>query len=136
MVGVLSTQVKDHLIAAGRPSDHIEVTGNPAFDEQVKHYNANHQTIQKKRKQRPFTVLWASRIEPSTTQLSLADGDPKLPREVEQQLLKIAYTHPDWQLIFRHHPNESPPAIWTPFVSVHKVKTSARYSNWLMWSSP
>lgn len=110
MVGVLSAQVKDQLIAAGRPADHIEVTGNPAFDEQVKHYNANQQPIREKRNQLPFTVLWASQVEPSTTQLSLIDGDPELPRKVEKQLLKIAYAHPDWQLIFRHHPNELPPS--------------------------
>ncbi len=104
-VCVLSTSVKERLVAAGRPAMHITVTGNPAFD------RLGDPTLRLRglelRAARGWSdhrvVTWASQPEPD---------DPRLPRRIEEQLIAALPSHPDWQLVLRPHPSDShaPPA--------------------------
>jgi len=104
---VLSEEVKASLVDAGRSSESIVVTGNPAFDPLVNYYRSRKNEINQKRRKRPFTVLWASQLEPAYCGDMRKSGDENLPNKVESELECIFSKRKDWQLIVRNHPNET-----------------------------
>lgn len=103
---VLSESVKDYLIEKGRAEKSIVVTGNPAFDEMAKYYEKNKRALIDKRLNSPFTVLWASQIEPEYNVEMGTHGNPNLPISLEKHILEIFVKHPNWKLIVRNHPSE------------------------------
>lgn len=108
-VCVLSEDVKQTLVDAGRTADSVVVTGNPAFDflVDVKQAVAERRKAKQRDPQRyTTTVLWASQPEPKTHPFTGQAGDERLPRQVEAQLLLLAEQYPDWQWVFRPHPSE------------------------------
>lgn len=106
-VCVLNAEVRARLIAAGRPAEHLHVTGNPVFDRlgdpslaaRAAQLRAAHGWGPGVR-----VITWASQPEPA---------DPQVPRRVEAALLAALGGHPDWHLVIRPHPSDSyvlPPA--------------------------
>lgn len=89
-----STITADNLAASGVDRSSIVVTGNPAFDalsqiSQIQPEPNRHQLGLDHR----FTILWASQHLPDSARIL-------------DELLSIARTHPEWQLIVRPHPSE------------------------------
>jgi hypothetical protein len=103
---VLSNHVRDHLIEKGCAADKVCVTGNPAFDSLVSYYNQNRNDIERQRSARPYTVLWASQVEPEYAGDLGKRGDPGLPEKVEKVLLEGLLDDERFHLIIRNHPNE------------------------------
>lgn len=100
-VCVISDHVKDHIVAAGRRSDEVVVTGNPAFDQLA------YLTVPASLGPKKTTILWASQVEPEQHPMS-ADiyGDPELPVRIERKICEIARKMPYAHFILRHHPSE------------------------------
>lgn len=107
-VCVLSDFVKQRLIKAGRNSDEIVVTGNPIFD-RLSEYQGKSDYFRKKKDwgKDVKVILWASQPEPEKHPFADKNGNPKLPREIDEKLLDILTRHPDWYLVIRPHPSES-----------------------------
>ena len=105
VICVLAGSVRDRLVAAGRPLEHIQITGNPVFDRLADPLLGtrgldlrsvrlwNHQRV----------ITWASQPEPT---------DPQLPRRIEATLIAALETNPAWHLVIRPHPSDiyPPPA--------------------------
>ena len=100
-VCVISDHVKDHIVAAGRRSDEVVVTGNPAFDQLA------YLTVPASLGPKKTTILWVSQVEPEQHPMS-ADiyGDPELPVRIERKICEIARKMPYAHFILRHHPSE------------------------------
>lgn len=109
-VCVLNDGVRDMLVREGRPTDEIQITGNPAFD--GIHDPVVIQAGRDLRQKRGwdgdrFTVLYASTPEPARHPFTGVAGDPTLSYRVEARLREIIRTRPDLELVLRRHPNEN-----------------------------
>ncbi len=107
---VLNPQVAASLVAAGRPAQHLHVTGNPAFD--GIHDPA---VIAQGRALRYDTgwsahrvLFYASSPEPQEVTGIAGRGDPAWPRRIEARLIEAVEAHPDLALWVRRHPSEAP----------------------------
>lgn len=116
-VCVLSGSVKEYLVQKGRSDSTIHVTGNPSFDSLVKTFNKKEKEIISLKRDRKFTVLWASQQEPEYVGDLSEYGNIGLPINVENALLGIFKNKPNWQLVVRNHPNELP-RCYPDFVKV------------------
>lgn len=111
---VPSSFAKDTLIANGRASSDIVITGNPAFDTLV--------AASKKKFKKPSNrVLWASQPEPKYFAETDTYGDPLLPNKIESKLIEIFKNRSDWKLVIRNHPNEAP-RKYPEFVETSNIK--------------
>lgn len=109
-VCVLSEKIKSNLVNAGRCSERIVVTGNPAFDELIDYQgNEARQQLRKARgwEEKDIALVWLSSPEPRQSHFDGARGDVELPRKIEQELCEIAQGNVVDHVIFRRHPNES-----------------------------
>ncbi len=100
VVCVLGQPVVDHLVAAGRPREHLVITGNPVFDRLGDPALVERGLALRAARgwQERRVILWASQPEPA---------DPQLPRRIEQALIAAAAAaHPDWLVLLRPHPND------------------------------
>ena len=108
---VLNEEVKQAFVSAGRPAHSIHVTGNPAFDalddpgfrdqgSRWRH-DAGWDGL--------HVLLYASSPEPRAIPDVPGEGDPRLPRDVENQLIEAVKANPDLALWIRRHPSEAPP---------------------------
>lgn len=107
---VLNEAVRAEFIAAGRPREHIHVTGNPAFDSlrdpalpaqgaalrRAAGFEAHH------------VLLLATSPEPVQVSGIEGRGDPTWPRRIEQRLIDIVRADPRLALWLRRHPSEPP----------------------------
>jgi predicted glycosyltransferase len=105
---VLSDFVKQNFVRAGRSSDEVVVTGNPAFDRLLEY---KHKTMAMRKKKAWSddikVILWASQPESAQHPFVDKSGNPELPREVDRVLLAIVSKHPEWRLVIRPHPSET-----------------------------
>ena len=105
---VLSGYAKNILVNAGRKSDEIVITGNPAFDElasaEILQNGAAHKLSMGWGNKK--VLLWASQPEPPP--------HVNLPREIDQALFKLIEKNKDWQLVLRPHPSETLPYVSYP----------------------
>ncbi len=107
-VCVLSDFVKDLVTRGGRDPNDVVITGNPAFDRLADdglQEKANKFRLQKNW-ENDRLILWASQPEFKQHHFTGAKGNPELPRQVDQVLIKALKNHPDWRLIIRPHPSE------------------------------
>jgi len=107
---VLNPQVAQSLVAAGRPAQHLHVTGNPAFDSL--HDPA---VIAQGRAMRQDTgwsaqrvLFYASSPEPEQVTGITGRGDPAWPRRIEAKLIEAVQADPALALWVRRHPSEAP----------------------------
>jgi UDP-N-acetylglucosamine 2-epimerase len=102
VICVLTGSVRDRLVAAGRPPEHIQVTGNPVFDRLadplLRTRGLDLRNTRQWSQQRVIT--WASQPEPS---------DPQLPRRIEATLIAALAKNPTWHLVIRPHPSDTYP---------------------------
>ncbi len=109
-VCVLNPQVAASLVAAGRPADHVHVTGNPAFD--TIHDPAVIAQGQALRREAGWSsqrvVFYASSPEPEEVTGIAGRGDPHWPRRIETQLIETVQRDPALALWVRRHPSEAP----------------------------
>lgn len=108
-VCVLTQSVKDMLCEAGRLTDEVVVTGNPAFDKLA---DPNVKVLGKKlRKSKGWEdkkiILWCSQPEPASHPFTGEQGDPQLPFTIEKKLKEICDGHDNWELFVRPHPSEN-----------------------------
>ncbi len=107
---VLNPQVAASLVAAGRPADHVHVTGNPAFDSI--HDPAVIAQGQAFRREAGWSaqrvVFYASSPEPEEVTGIAGRGDPAWPRRIEAQLIEAVQRDPSLALWVRRHPSEAP----------------------------
>jgi hypothetical protein len=108
-VCVLNDSVRDRLLAHGRDTHEIAVTGNPAFDQLRTPENI--QAGAQLRRVRGWDdgkkiILWASQIEPLKHPFVDLLGDPTLPCRVEQSLREIVIADENLRLVVRYHPSE------------------------------
>ncbi len=107
---VLNPQVAASLVAAGRPADHLHVTGNPAFD--TIHDPAVIAQGQALRREAGWSsqrvVFYASSPEPEEVTGIAGRGDPHWPRRIETQLIETVQRDPALALWVRRHPSEAP----------------------------
>lgn len=107
---VLNSQVAASLVAAGRPADHLHVTGNPAFDNI--HDPAVIAQAQALRREAGWSaqrvVFYASSPEPDEVTGIAGRGDPAWPRRIETQLIETVQRDPALALWVRRHPSEAP----------------------------
>lgn len=103
-VCVLNEFTKKKLIEAGRPSDEIIITGNPAFDalNLKEHIDAAAAYRNQHNLQKQTTILWASSTLPT---------DVELANHTENKLIELALKNPHFTVIIRPHPNEPPRKI-------------------------
>jgi len=103
VVMVMSAPVRDILVAAGRPSNEIIVTGNPAFDVLADPDipAAADQWRRASGLNRRIVILFASQPVP---------GRPQINLDVARHLAGIAAAR-GWSLVVRPHPNETRPVI-------------------------
>jgi hypothetical protein len=120
-VHVLNDAVKDSFVKHGRPTEHIHVTGNPAFDSlfieetkdrAVQMRNEREWDVSKK------TILYASSPEAERHPFTGVTGDPKLPRILEEKLRRFVRNRQDLELIIRRHPSEEPVTMQSPNVHI------------------
>ena len=102
---VFDESVKKFLENEGRRAADVVVTGNPSFDQLAQCYKDQKKDIGDERENGDYTILWASQREPEYEPETMGHGDPRLPVEIESQLMKIIAKH-NWKLIVRSHPNE------------------------------
>jgi len=104
-VCVLSEYVKDLMLSAGRDSEAVVVTGNPAFDGLIpwKEKVKQRQGIDRFEKR---NILWASQPEPEMHPFTKQKGDSQLPRKIEQELFSLAEKNPSLSIVLRPHPSE------------------------------
>ena len=125
---VISDDVKNRIIAAGRSSDEVIVTGNPAFDEllegQDSHQREKIRNSKGWRKNEKI-VLFASSVEPEEHPYSNRKGDVLLPIKVEKELNDIAAKKPNIKVVIRPHPNDFRP----PLISSERVEISNEEDN-------
>ena len=107
---VLNEAVRDSLVNAGRPPDDVKVTGNPAFDTVLDpaliaagaayRREAGWDSLR--------VCLYASSPEPLSIPGVAGNGDPALPRLVEEALMEAVMANPALALWVRRHPSEAP----------------------------
>jgi len=108
---VLNEEVRASLVAAGRPATDVHVTGNPAFDG----VNAPRMQALGRRLRAEagwdglHVCLYASSPEPRRYPGIAGTGDPRLPRRIEETLVRAVRGDPRLALWVRHHPSEPPP---------------------------
>lgn len=98
-VSVLNNYAKSMLVEMGRKPEEIIVTGNPAFDRiNDESYKEKSQTYRQKHSlDNQTTILWA--------RSALAE-DLALSEKIEQKLINLALSHPQYTVIIRPHPND------------------------------
>lgn len=115
---VLNPQVAASLVEAGRPSGHVRVTGNPAFDGiRDPALVALGQALRRDvgwEGQRVF--LYASSPEPEAVTGIAGHGDPAWPQCIEAQLVEAVLADPSLALWVRRHPSEA---------SAHDIRAAA-----------
>lgn len=128
-VCVLSDFVRDYFIELGRAPDDLVVTGNPVFDNLSKftssqnHKNRRINSLNSSDKS--FTILWASQPEPISHPFHpQKTGDSFLPRNIDEELFKIARNHPNFLIYIRLHPSEN--VVYTVNELPHNVKISPK----------
>ena len=96
------------LLSRGFRSEHLKLTGNPAFDSlQDFDPNAVLALRQKlKLSEDSKLILWASQIEPATHPQTGCKGNTRLPEQIEAKLREWVGDRKDSKLIVRYHPNE------------------------------
>lgn len=107
---VLNESVRQRMIALGRPSTEVTVSGNPAFDSlhDPKMIAAGHRL----RADRGwgtggrFVILWASSPEPELHPFTGEPANPDFPSSVEEELRRIVASDSRLELIIRRHPSE------------------------------
>ncbi|MCI4440796.1 UDP-glycosyltransferase [Tibeticola sp.] len=107
---VLNDAVRERFIAAGRPAEHIFVTGNPAFDG-LRNPMLPAQGAALRRAagwEDLHVLLLATSPEPERIPGIAAVGDPQWPRRIEQRLIEIVQANPRLALWLRRHPSEPP----------------------------
>jgi hypothetical protein len=107
-VCVFSDYVKRLLIEAGRDSDDIAVTGNPAFDGLADY---NHSSVAMEMRRRKGwagkkLVLWCSQVEPEIHPFTGERGDVDLPGKILRTLEDACKKNEGWHLLVRKHPSE------------------------------
>ena len=106
-VCVLNDAVRRKLLDAGRPVQHVVVTGNPAFDSvydpAVRERGA---ALRRARGWDGPVWLWASQLEPAAHVTTGEAGDQELPRKILRRLQGLTKRHPGLQLVIRPHPSE------------------------------
>lgn len=107
-VCVLNEGVRRSLVDAGRPADHVHVTGNPAFDA-----INDAQVVERGAALRRATgwegmhvCLYASSPEPHRIPGVAGEGDVRFPRAIERVLLATVEANPALALWVRRHPSE------------------------------
>ena len=107
---VLNQQVATDLVAGGRPSVQVHVTGNPAFDGiRDPDLVARGQSLRRDAGWLGLRVfLYASSPEPEAVTGIAGRGDPTWPRRVEARLIEAVRADPSLALWVRHHPSEAP----------------------------
>lgn len=108
-VCVLNESVREMFLRVGREPNEIVTTGNPAF-ETLTGADAARAGAQLKLARGwgddKKTVLWASQEEPARHPFEDVQGDPQLPRRIEEELRKIVAQRDDVRLVVRYHPSE------------------------------
>ena len=106
---VLNPQVSASLVAAGRPANHIHVTGNPAFDSI--HDTAVITQGQALRRDVGWSaqrvLVYASSPEPQEVAGIIGRGDPAWPHRIETLLIETVRANPSLALWVRRHPSEA-----------------------------
>lgn len=114
-VCVLNDAVRDFFVAAGRPADHLRVTGNPAFDALADpaHRDAGARLREAWSAGRErVMVLWASQPELVSHPTAPGKvGDPTFPSRVGHALRDWASHDPGRLVLARPHPSESGPVL-------------------------
>lgn len=108
-VCVLNESVREMFLAYGRLPHEVVVTGNPAFDRLTAPETlAQGAGLRRERgwDDGLITLLWASQIEPDRHPFADLQGDPTLPRLVEQVLREFVAGNPLYRLVVRYHPSE------------------------------
>ncbi len=127
-VCVISNYVKEKMLKAGRCTDEVEVTGNPAFDELLS-YQDKHKIRSFRRSKKwadsEKVVLWASSIEPEHHPYSDVQGDISLPLKIEKELNELVNNNPNIRLVIRPHPNDKR----MPLVESDRVDVSTQDDN-------
>jgi hypothetical protein len=110
LVCVLNDAVRDSLIAAGRPAADVRVTGNPAFDTVLDPaFIAAGAALRRDAGwDRQHVCLYASSPEPVSYPGFSQQGDPALPRRIEQALVDAVIADASLALWIRRHPSELP----------------------------
>jgi hypothetical protein len=109
-VCVLNESVRDSLIRAGRPAEHVRVTGNPAFDtvNDPAMVAAGAAYRREAGWDNLHVCLYASSPEPVGIPGVVGSGDSSLPRRAEQSLIAAVEANPSLALWVRRHPSEAP----------------------------
>lgn len=103
---VLSEQVRQAYLDAGRMPEEVVTTGNPAFDNLNVMAPIAETNRAKRRKNESYTIFWASQPEPECHPMTGAPANPRLPMEVEAVLAQALEDRIHWNLIIRLHPSE------------------------------
>lgn len=123
-VCVLNERVRQMFLAHGRLPHEIIVTGNPAFDRLTAPETIAQGAVLRRERgwdDGRITLLWASQIEPERHPFADRQGDPTLPRRVEQELRAFIAAQPGYRLVVRYHPSER-----VKFVPGERVEFSPR----------
>jgi len=112
-VCVLNDHVREFLVAAGRDSGQVVVTGNPAFDTLLAPATAERGRALRRRQgwEGRRVVLWPTQVEPAVHPFDGRAGDPGLPACVLSRLAAWTQSHPDAILCVRPRAGEAPPAL-------------------------
>jgi hypothetical protein len=108
-VCVLNEAVRDFLLHAGRAPGQIVVTGNPAFDALFDPLvQREGRELREARGWRDkHVVLWASQVEPAIHPFNGQPGNPRLPAQVLEALVRWALARSDVVLCLRARPGET-----------------------------
>lgn len=97
---VINELAKSIITNAGRPSEEVIVTGNPAFDSLAKKESfISGRSYKEAKKLRGPVILWAR---------SAIAKDIQIADEFEESLIKFATANKEYTVILRPHPNEFP----------------------------
>lgn len=107
-VCVLSTGVRQKLVAMGRNGSEIIVTGNPAFDRLAQSSLAEEGTRMRRARgwSEKRVVLYASQVEAAFHPFNGQKGNTTLPAAVEAELTAMASELKDVVVVVRPHPSE------------------------------
>lgn len=113
LVCVLNESVRTFLVAAGRASEQVVVTGNPAFDTlnapEVQAQGQHMRLVQGWGGRR--VILWPTQIEPALHPFDGRPGDPTLPARALNSALEWMRVRTDTTLCLRARAGESPPVV-------------------------
>lgn len=106
---VLSEWVRQLILRAGRKPEEVAVTGNPAFDRLADpaRVDASRRLRANSGWRDKFVVLWASQPESEKHPFADRRGDARLPRLIDEEMIRLARLHDDWHVVLRFHPSES-----------------------------